>query len=60
MYEKMKQLHDTEEVLERRVSMAGGIAEYDPELDQCFADVFKRADSIMYQKKTAMKQGNLE
>lgn len=36
--------------------LAGGIAEYDPELDQCFADVFKRADSIMYQKKTAMKQ----
>lgn len=33
----------------------GGIAEFNKETDQCFADVFKRADAIMYKKKAEMK-----
>lgn len=55
MYKEMSRLNGTEELLERKVSMAGGIAEYDSESDKCFADVFKKADAIMYKKKIEMK-----
>lgn len=56
MYAEIRRIQDTEEVIERRVSMAGGIAEYNPETDTCFADVFKRADAVMYLKKSEMKK----
>lgn len=55
MYDEMRKINDTEELLERKISMAGGISEYDPMTDKCFADVFKRADAIMYEKKAEMK-----
>ncbi|MCQ2082296.1 MAG: GGDEF domain-containing protein [Lachnospiraceae bacterium] len=55
MYDGMLKCNDTEELVERRISMAGGIAEYNPKTDKCFADVFKRADEIMYNKKAEMK-----
>jgi len=55
MYAQMQEIYETETDVERRVSIAGGIAEYDPETDTCFADVFKKADTIMYAKKTEMK-----
>ena len=37
------------------VSIACGIASYDPKTDICVQDVVKRADEEMYQIKTAMK-----
>lgn len=55
MYDEMRKINDTEELLERKISLAGGISEYDSMTDKCFADVFKRADAIMYEKKAEMK-----
>ena len=37
------------------ISIARGLAEYVPEKDDTFADVFKRADKAMYRNKRAMK-----
>lgn len=56
MEKEMEELRNGAQLLERKVSVAGGIAEYKPESDKCFADVFKRADSNMYEKKLAMKK----
>ncbi len=39
----------------RRYSAAIGMAIYDKNTDRCINDVFKRADSIMYQDKVASK-----
>lgn len=55
MYEAMQKLNETERLVENKISIAGGIAEYNPDTDKCFADVFKRADEIMYRKKAEMK-----
>lgn len=38
-----------------RISVARGIAIYDPDVDLVFANVFKRADDAMYQNKAAAK-----
>lgn len=38
-----------------RVSIAGGLAVFDPETDTCVADVYKRADAAMYENKRFMK-----
>ena len=38
------------------VSIAGGLAVYDPESDVCLADVFGRADAAMYSSKKKMKE----
>lgn len=40
---------------ENRVSIARGLAVYNPESDLVFSNVFKRADDAMYQNKAAMK-----
>ena len=37
------------------VNIACGRAEYDPHMDNCFQDVFNRADDAMYQHKRKMK-----
>lgn len=37
------------------ISVARGLAEYNPENDESFADVFKRADDAMYKNKRVMK-----
>ena len=39
----------------RRVSMAAGLAVYDPERDTSPEDTFKRADTLMYENKREMK-----
>lgn len=39
-----------------KLSIAGGIAAYDSTKDKCVSDVYRRADSMMYQNKAAMKQ----
>lgn len=52
---EMEKLCDLDEPVEKRISIAGGIAEYDSAKDKCFADVFKKADSLMYNNKLFMK-----
>lgn len=52
---KMEELQNSEDLLEKKVSMAGGFADYTTSTDTCFADVFKRADESMYEKKILMK-----
>lgn len=42
-----------------RISFASGISEYNPDTDIDVQDVFKRADTIMYQNKAAMKGGDV-
>ena len=37
------------------VSVAKGLAMYDPDRDTQFADVFNRADNAMYENKRCMK-----
>ena len=59
MYAEQQRLDATESAIEKRVSIAGGIAEYDYSSDKCFADVFKKADAIMYETKTEMKNNNI-
>jgi diguanylate cyclase (GGDEF)-like protein len=40
------------------ISIAKGFAEFDPDQDTQFSDVFERADSEMYQNKKHMKSSN--
>lgn len=40
-----------------RISVSAGIAEYDPSVDRTAADVFNRADHLMYENKRERKQG---
>ncbi len=40
------------------VSIAKGFAEFDPDQDTQFSDVFERADSEMYKNKRLMKEAN--
>ena len=42
-----------------RVSIASGIAVYDPEQDPDVMSVVNRADVLMYEEKTKMKKGNV-
>lgn len=42
-----------------RVSIASGVAVFDPEKDSSVEDVFKRADKEMYDNKVAMKGGSV-
>lgn len=39
--------------------VASGLAEYQPYEDRCVEDVFKRADSFMYEHKTRLKEQKL-
>ena len=41
------------------VSIASGIAVYDPQADQNVSDVLKRADDEMYENKTFIKSGKI-
>ena len=41
------------------VSIASGIAVYDPQADQNVSDVLKRADEEMYENKTFIKSGKI-
>lgn len=54
---KMEELQKEDVSPVERVSIASGIAEYEPERDTSVEDVFKRSDAIMYRKKQDMKGG---
>lgn len=41
---------------EKRISIAIGIADFDPRIDKTFSDVFKRSDTEMYRNKAEMKK----
>lgn len=41
------------------ISIASGIAVFDPEIDKSIEDVVKRADTLMYEDKAIMKNGNI-
>lgn len=55
MISKMDELKNSDESIERKVSIAGGFSDYDPDFDKTFSEVFKRADSLMYLNKSEMK-----
>ena len=50
-------LHDrsVEHISTKDVVISGGLAEYLPEEDSCFHDVFERADALMYEEKQLLK-----
>ena len=54
----LKSFDDTveENKTEGRVVVAGGLAIYDAEIDEKYSDVFKRADTKMYERKKQLKQ----
>lgn len=60
LYLDMKFLAEADIDLVKKVSIAGGIASFDCKKDTCFADVFNRADAIMYDRKMAMKANSNE
>ncbi len=46
-----------DEAIEQRISVAYGYSKYDPNMDDGKADfAFKRADSLMYEKKKSLKE----
>ena len=53
---KMSPYSDTLPLPEDYVSIACGIAVFDPETDTTVADVIKRADEEMYKDKAAKKE----
>lgn len=54
--ERMREMGETTEVPEEKVSIAAGLAVYDETCDHSYEDVFKRADEAMYKKKALMKR----
>ena len=50
-------LHDrsVEHIGTKEVVVSGGLAEFNPEEDTCFHDVFERADALMYEEKKLLK-----
>ena len=57
--ERMALLMATELPEVNRVSIASGMASYDPMFDKTINDVFTRADAEMYENKYKMKNGNV-
>lgn len=53
----MRRLHErsVQNIDLGKVVVAGGLSEYVPEEDRSFSDVFERADTLMYEEKTALK-----
>jgi diguanylate cyclase (GGDEF)-like protein len=56
MKDRMKEIASQDPTPEERVSIAGGIAVFDPENDLKVADVFTRADAAMYDDKVTVKK----
>ena len=56
----MIEIAATNQSAEGRVSIAGGISEYDRAKDDKVAEVFARADSAMYTDKVKMKEKGYE
>lgn len=46
---------DTSLPLDARVTASFGYAAFDRTTDKCYADVFNRADRLMYENKTRQK-----
>lgn len=58
--DRMDELKTMELPVEKTLSAASGLAYYNPETDNDFTDVFKRADEAMYENKQIMKmEGDL-
>lgn len=55
MYE-VERFNETNERYEAPLSVARGVAVYEKRRDLTYADVFKRADNLMYQNKRWMKE----
>ncbi|MCR4989807.1 MAG: diguanylate cyclase [Lachnospiraceae bacterium] len=53
--EEMKILGSTENDIWKRVSIAFGMSGFDPKHDKTVSDVFKRADTVMYENKRESK-----
>lgn len=58
MQAEMKRLSETDCPATEKISIASGLAVYDMEQDFNISDVFKRADSAMYENKALMKGKN--
>ena len=54
--EKVKEMAGSDKAPEERVSIASGMAVYDPKTDDHVDKVLKRADEEMYINKRLMKQ----
>lgn len=52
---QIKDLDSQDIPLVEKLSVASGIAIYDPGVDSCVADVLKKADELMYENKVFMK-----
>ena len=56
--QKMKEIKEKDDLPpEEKVSVASGISIYDPDAEESFKDVFRRADGYMYINKSEMKKG---
>lgn len=58
LYAKVDELEHMDIQDYEKISFAGGIAKFNVDEDSCFADVFNRADALMYEKKLSMKKFN--
>ncbi len=57
--EDMKNASDVQELSSEHISVAYGIADYNPETDIGCKPVFRRADERMYRTKRSMKNGKI-
>ena len=55
---RLESIWNTETIPEKRISVASGIAKYDPSVHRNVEDVYKDADAEMYENKKAMKKKN--
>ncbi len=56
-HEIISELHrrSEENIGLKKVVVAAGLSDYDPDQDQNVQDVFERADALMYEKKQELK-----
>ena len=45
-----------ENIKEGKVVVSAGMSEFDPQTDNCFHTVFERADQLMYERKSRLKE----
>jgi diguanylate cyclase (GGDEF)-like protein len=58
--EAVKRRNEEEAYGENALAISKGAAIYDPEVDQAYKDVFKRADEAMYKNKSEYYQGKYD
>lgn len=56
MQDAMKELRESDIPEQQKVSIASGAVIFDRTTDREYADVFKRADAVMYENKAVMKK----